>query len=57
MLINAPEQAVAPAGDIIRGLLANMTQTPVENIYVYKTRTINNAGGQPSLDVSDGAVG
>lgn len=52
MIIDAPEQQVATSGDKLRNMFANYTQTPLANVYVYQTRTINGAAGQPSLDVS-----
>jgi hypothetical protein len=44
----------ATSGDLLRASFANATQTPADRIYVYQTRTINSAAGQPSTEVRTG---
>jgi hypothetical protein len=52
MVFEAPEQDVAGSADAIRGLMGQMSNTRPSNIFVYKTRTINNpAGGAPFTQV------
>jgi hypothetical protein len=52
MIIEAPEQQVAVLGaDAIRSQMGRMSNTPPARIFVYQTRTINGAGGQPNTAV------
>lgn len=52
MIIEAPEQQVAVLGaDAIRSQMGRMSNTPPAHIFVYQTRTINGAGGQPNTAV------
>lgn len=51
VLLQLPAQA-ATSGDLLRASFANATQTPIDRIYVYQTRTVNSAAGQPSTEVS-----
>lgn len=52
MGIDAPEQQAATSGDLLRASFANATQTPIDRIYVYQTRTVNSAAGQPSTELT-----